>query len=276
MSKLAWDQVGEKTYETGTDHGVLYPIQQDNTYSKGAAWNGLTAVTDSPSGAEATDLYADNIKYLSLRSAEEFGFTIEAYESPEEFDQCDGSASPVGGVKLGQQGRKMFGFSYRSIVGNDTENNDHGYKLHLIYGATASPSERAYQTVNDSPEAITFSWECETTPVNVTGYKPTSIITIDSTTADPTKLAALEAILYGSDATTSYAEVTPEVGDNPKSEGWYERSGSEEPYTYTLTDDTSVDAQKTYYAKTTSGGSEARMPLPDEVIELMTPTNIGG
>ena len=198
MAKLIWDQTGDRLYETGVDHGVLYPYNTvSKAYDSGVAWNGLTGVTESPSGAEATPLYADNIKYLNLRSAEEFGATVECYTYPEEFEKLDGSKALATGVNIGQQSRGTFGLSYRTKVGNDTELDDHGYKLHLIYGATASPSERAYQTVNDSPEAITFSYEITTTPVEVTGAKPTAILTIDSTKADATKLAALEAILYG-------------------------------------------------------------------------------
>lgn len=202
MSRLVWDKTGERFYETGVDRGVLYPIQEGGLYNKGVPWNGLTAVSESPSGAEATAIWADNIKYLSLMSAEEFGCTIEAYTYPDEFAECDGSADLVesGGVTIGQQNRKMFGLCYRTIVGNDVDSNDHGYKLHLIYGCQASPSERAYATVNDSPEAITFSWEITTTPVSVTGFKPTACLTIDSTKCDATCLSKLEEILYGKDA----------------------------------------------------------------------------
>lgn len=226
MAKIVWDQTGERLYETGVDHGVLYPIQEGNLYNKGVAWNGLTGVTESPSGAEATDLYADNIKYLSMRSAETFGATIEAYTYPDEFGECDGSAEIATGVQIGQQSRKMFGLCYRTVLGNDTNGNDHGYKLHLIYGATASPSEKGYATINDSPEAITFSWEVTTTPVNVTGFKPTACITIDSTKANKTDLASLEEILYGKDPSG------PEAQD----------------------------------------GVEPRLPLPDEVAEIMSTT----
>ena len=218
MSKLVWDKTGERYYETGVKNGVLY-IPTEGVYSKGVAWNGLTAVTESPSGAEATALYADDMKYLSLYSAEEFGATNEAYTYPDEFAQCDGSAELTKGVSIGQQTRKTFGLCYRTTIGNDTDGNDHGYKLHMIYGCMASPSEKAYATINDSPEAITLSWEVTTTPVSVAGFKPTASITIDSTKADPTKLAALEDILYGKDG---------------------------EP------------------------GSEARLPLPDEIKTLMS------
>lgn len=198
MSRIVWDKTSERLYETGVKNGVLY-VQEGGAYPKGVAWNGLTAVTESPSGAEASPLYADDIKYLNLMSTEEFGATVEAYTYPEEFEQCDGSASIADGVTIGQQARKTFGMCYKTTVGNDVEGNDYGYKLHIIYGALAAPSEKAYATINDSPEAITFSWEVTTTPVNVTGHKPTASLVIDSTKADPTKLKALEDILYGTD-----------------------------------------------------------------------------
>lgn len=222
MSKLKWDQTGERLYETGVRNGVLYPLGASGTYPKGVAWNGLTAVTESPSGAEATPLYADDIKYLNLMSTEEFGATIEAYTYPDEFAECDGSATLATGVQIGQQARKTFGLCYRTALGNDVAGNDYGYKLHIIYGALAAPSEKAYATINDSPEAITFSWEVTTTPVNVTGFKPTASITIDSTKANATKLAALEEILYGKDAASGGGE-----------------------------------------------GADPRLPLPDEIAELM-------
>lgn len=198
MSKLTWDAIGERYYETGIKKGVLYP-QVAGTYPKGVAWNGLTGVTESPSGAEPTPMYADDIKYLNLMSNEEFGGTIEAFTYPDEFKACNGEAELAAGVSIGQQARVPFGMCYRTTLGNDTENNEHGYKLHLVYGAQASVSEKAYATVNDTPEAVTFSWEFTTTPVDVTGFKPTSIVVIDSTKVDAGKLAALEAILYGSD-----------------------------------------------------------------------------
>lgn len=206
MSKLVWDQTGERYYETGVKMGVLYPQSASGTYPKGVAWNGLTAVTESPSGAEATPLYADDVKYLNLYSAEEFGATIEAYTYPDEFAECDGSAELTTGVTIGQQKRKAFGLCYRTTIGNDTDGNDHGYKIHIIYGAMASPSEKAYATINDSPEAITFSWEITTTPVSVSGFKPTASVTIDSTKVDGTKLKQLEAILYGDNGSSSAGE----------------------------------------------------------------------
>lgn len=222
--KLVWDQTGERYYETGVKQGVLYPLSSTGAYSKGVAWNGLTAVTESPSGAEATPLYADDIKYLNLYSAEEFGATVEAYMYPDEFAECDGSVSLTDGVAIGQQPRKTFGLCYRTTLGNDTEGSDYGYKLHLIYGAKAAPSEKAYATINDSPEAITFSWELTTTPVNVTGHKPTASLVIDSTKVSAAALAALELVLYGKDPTTTNGE----------------------------------------------NGVDPRMPLPDEVLSIIT------
>lgn len=198
MAKISWDETGKRFFETGTDQGVLYVQGSGGTYPKGVAWNGLISVTESPSGAEASPLYADNIKYLNLFSAEEFGATVEAFTYPDEFAECDGSAELVTGVKIGQQDRKSFGLCYRTKIGNDTDGNDHGYKIHLIYGCKASPSEKAYSSVNDSPEALTLSWEISTTPVNVTGHKPTATLEIDSRKCDPGKLQKLEEILYGS------------------------------------------------------------------------------
>lgn len=230
MSRIVWDAIGEHLYETGVDRAVVYPQATDGTYPQGFAWNGITSVSESPSGAEATDLWADNRKYLSLLSAEDFGASIEAYTYPDEFAVLDGTASPVAGVTIAQQTRRPFGFCYRTVVGNDTASNDHGYKLHLIYGAKASPSEKSYQTINDSPEAISFSWELTTTPVNVTGYKATALVTIDSTKVnDSEKMQLLEDVLYGKDA------VAADV-------------------------DHGIEAQE---------ATDARLPLPDEVIYIL-------
>ena len=223
MSKIKWDETGKRYYETGVDHGVLYPIGSNGKYDKGVAWNGLISVTEAPSGAEPNNLYADNIKYLVLVGAEDFGYTIEAYTYPDEWAACDGSAEPVPGMSIGQQARKVFGLVHRTKLGNDTDGQDHGYKLHLLYGGLASPSERGYQTVNVSPEAITVSWEVTTTPVDVPGFKPTACVIINSTKVDGEKLAALEEILYGKD---------------PAAEGG-------------------------------TDGTEPRLPLPAEVIELL-------
>ena len=200
MSKLVWDETGKRFYETGVKQGVLYPQAAGGTYPKGVAWNGLTSVSENPEGAEPEPLYADDIKYLNLMSVEEFKATIEAYTYPDEFAECDGSASIAEGVTVGQQKRKPFGLCYRTTLGNDVDGNSHGYKLHLVYGALAAPSEKNFETINDSPEAATFSWELSTTPVAISkdGFQPTASITIDSTKADSTKLKALEDILYGS------------------------------------------------------------------------------
>lgn len=211
MAKLVFDESGKRFYETGVSKGVLYVQDVNGAYPQGVAWNGLTAVNEAPSGAEATPLYADDIKYLELRSAEEFGATIEAYTYPDEFEQCDGSAELAEGVVIGQQARKAFGLCYRTIVGNDVQGNDFGYKLHLIYGATAAPSEKAYATVNDSPEAVTFSWEVTCTPVEVEGFKPTATVVIDSRKVDAEKLAALEAKLYGSDSEEAQLPLPAEI-----------------------------------------------------------------
>lgn len=211
MAALVWDAVGERFYESGVDHGVLYIPDVSGVYATGFAWNGLISVTESPSGAESNPQYADNIKYLNLVSAEEFGATVEAFTYPEEFAVCDGTALPEPGVALGQQTRKSFGLSYRTKMGNDVSGQDLGYKLHLIYGCTAAPSEKAYSTINDSPEALTFSWELTTTPAPVTGYKPVSSITVDSTVADAADLLALENLLYGDGAGTAKLPTPDEV-----------------------------------------------------------------
>ena len=212
MARLEWDKTGEHLYETGVDHGVLYFPDQTGAYKNSVAWNGLISVSESPSGAEATGQYADNIKYLNLISAEEFGATVEAYTYPEEFEACNGNKELVDntGVYVGQQSRSVFGFCYRTMIGNDTDGQDHGYKLHLVYGCQVSPSEKAYQTINDSPEALTFSWELSTTPVNVTGKKPTALLVIDSTKIDSTKLTRIEAKLYGDESSTGAVLPTPD------------------------------------------------------------------
>ena len=219
MAKLVWDETGKRLYETGVKNGVLYPQDPTGIYPKGVAWNGLTAVTQSPSGAEATPLYADDMKYLNLYSAEEFGATVEAYTYPDEFAECDGSAELAKGVMIGQQPRKAFGLAYKTVIGNDVKNNKYGYKLHLIYGAMASPSEKAYATINDSPEAITFSWEITTTPVSVAGFEPTAYIEIDSTKAEPTKLATLEEKLFGSASEEATLPLPNEVATLMTAEG---------------------------------------------------------
>lgn len=209
--RLKWDQTGERTYETGVSNGVLYPQKSDGSYDHGVAWSGLASVSENPSGAEPTKIYADNIAYLTLISAEEFGATVEAYTYPDEFAECDGSAEVADGVMVGQQDHKPFGMVYKTIVGNDTEKDTYGYKLHMIYGATAAPSEKSYSTVNDSPEAITFSWELSTTPVEITDRKPAASITIDSTKADKEKLKALEDILFGSEDSEARLPLPDEI-----------------------------------------------------------------
>lgn len=211
MPKLTWDDTGKRLFETGVKQGVLYPISTEGVYNKGVAWNGLTSVSESPSGAEATDLYADDTKYLSLLSAETFGATIEAYTYPDEFAECDGTAELTTGVTIGQQARKVFGLCYRTTVGNDVDGNDHGYKLHLIYGCKATPSEKAYSTINDSPEAITFSWEINTTPVTVEGHKPTASLVVDSTKVAAEKMAKLEEVLYGNETSEARLPLPAEV-----------------------------------------------------------------
>lgn len=212
MSRLIWDAIGEKIYETGVDHGVLYPQANNGTYPLGVVWNGITAFTESPGGAELTDLWADNIKYASIRAAETFGGTLEAYTYPSEFEACDGSAELAPGVLIGQQSRSPFGLSYRTTVGNDTiAEGDEGYKIHLVYGASANPSEKAYATINESPDAITFSWELTTLPIAVVGHKPTATLVVDSTKVDPTQLAELEDILYGTEGVSPRLPLPDEI-----------------------------------------------------------------
>ena len=272
MIKLKWDQIGEKKFETGVDRGVLYPIA-NGIYPKGVAWSGLTTVSESPDGGDAQDFYADNIKYGSLRGAENFNGTIECYTYPDEWKECDGRKELLKGVSIGQQNRKAFGLSYRSLIGNDTELLDYGYTLHLVYNATSSPSEKSRQTVNESPEAQTFSYEFKTTPVGVTkvpDMKATAHLEIDSTLVSAAQLTAIENILYGTEGTVSYNEVSPVGTENPTSEGWYERSGSVGAYVYTLTSDTAVDSEKTYYEKVETGAVDGRLPLPDEVFQILS------
>ena len=216
--KITWDKSGERYYETGVKRGVLY-VMDKGAYGNGVAWNGLTAVTESPSGAEASPMYADDIKYLNLYSAEEFAATVEAYTYPDEFAECDGSAEIAPGVTIGQQKRKTFGMCYTTVLGNDTDGNDYGYKIHIIYGANAAPSEKAYATINDSPEAITFSWELTTTPVEVAGHKPTASLTIDSTKTTPEKMKAIEDILYGTESQEPRLPLPSEIAEVLKSEG---------------------------------------------------------
>ena len=199
MPKLVWDQTGEKLYETGVKNCALYVMDENNKYGKGVAWNGISSISESPSGAEPTAIYADDVKYLNLYSAEEYAATVEAYTYPDEFAQCDGSAEIATGISIGQQSRKTFGLAYVTTLGNDTENNDYGKKIHVIYGAKAAPSEKGYATINDSPEAITFSWSLSTTPVNVTGFKPTASVVIDSTKVSAENLKKLEDALFGSE-----------------------------------------------------------------------------
>lgn len=267
MSKLNWNQTGEHRYETGVKQGALYVQDEDGAYPKGVAWVGLTAVTESPSGAEPTALYADDAKYLTLLSAEEFGATVEAYTYPEEFAECDGSASIAPGVTIGQQKRKKFGMAYKSTIGNDVDSTDYGYKLHLIYGALAAPSEKAYNTINDNPEAVTFSWELSTTPVAVDGFKSTASVTIDSTKIDKKKLAALETILFGKD----YELLTEEPADwSTNYKNYFTKSGT----TYSAVADSSAPSweAKKYYA----AGADARLPLPAEIIEIMETVEAAG
>lgn len=259
MSRLEWDKSSERLYETGVKMGVLYP-QEKGLYPKGVVWNGLTSVTESPEGGEPEPLYADDIKYLNLMSTEQLKVSIEAYMYPDEFAECDGSAEIAPGVRIGQQNRKNFGMSYRTTLGNADEGNEYGYKLHLIYGCLAAPSEKGYESINDSPEAITFSWEASTTPVSVTGFKPTANITIDSTKVDAIKLAKLENILHGFDVAAFDENKTYSVGD------YCEHGGK----TYVCSNEVSVAApwsDSDWTEDATAG--VARLPLPDEVAEIM-------
>lgn len=266
--KLTWDETGERLYETGVKNCALFVYDNTNKqYGAGVPWNGLTKVTEKPTGAEAKPIYADDIKYLNLFSAEEFEATMNAYTYPKEFEPCDGSAELGTGVTIGQQNRKTFALVYKTTLGNDTELNDYGYKLHVIYGCMAQPSQKEYSTINDSPEAIEFSWEIKTTPVNVDGFKPTATVIIDSTTTAEAKLTQIENALYGTDGTVTYTSQTP--SSNPKAEGLYERSGSAGAYIYTLTNDTTIDSGKTYYKKVTTGGTDATLLLPNQIKAIL-------
>ena len=265
---IIWDEQGAKKFEAGTDHAVLYPITS-GAYPKGVAWNGITAVNESPEGGDAQDFYADNTKYGSLRGAENFNGTIECYTYPDEWKECDGRKELVPGVTIAQQNRKAFGLSYRSLIGNDTEGLDLGYTLHLVYNATASPTEKSRSTINESPEAGTMSYEFKTTPVPVTvipNAKATSHLEIDSTKVTKAQLDAIEAILYGTAGSVSYNEVSPVGTENPVTEGWYELVGT----AYVLSADTTVDSDKTYFEKVEVGAVDGRLPLPDEVYTILS------
>lgn len=264
MAKLLWDQIGEKIYETGVDHGILF-VNKSGSYGEGVAWNGLTAVTESPSGAEASPIYADNIKYLNLYSAEEFGCTIEAYTYPDEFGVCDGSADIATGVSIGQQERKSFGFAYRTRLGNDTEGDSYGEKIHLIYGCRASTTQKGYSTVNDSPEAINFSWEVTTTPVPVTGFRPTANVIIDSTKTDETKYKKLIAILEGTDDTYTELETVPEDWSTNYT-NYYTKDGTGK-YVAVTGEVAPTFSEGEYYSKT--AGAASRLPFPEEIMDLM-------
>lgn len=266
MSKIKWDLIGERKYKTGVDHGVLYP-QKNGQYPKGIAWNGLTSVNKSPSGAEDNKLYADNMQYLNMKSAEVLSLTIECYYYPDEWAECNGETSFSEGVYIGQQRRNTFGFSYRTKIGNDTEGDDYGFELNLVYGCSSTPSEQSSQTINDSPEAATFSYEVSTTPINVSGvgpdgkpYKPTACITIDSTKIERAKLVALEEILYGTDPVYSKSEVSSDFVDGTT---YYEMIDGE----YVETTDSTYDSSKIYY-ELTKAGSDGRLPLPNEIKEM--------
>lgn len=264
MAKLVWDNTTEKRFEAGVDHGVLYVVNASGEYKPGVVWNGLTSVSESPEGGDENAFYADNIKYGSLRGTEDFGGSIEAYTYPTEWEACDGSATIAQGASIGQQTRKTFGLSYRTLIGNDEKGLDYGYRLHLIYAATASPSERSYETINDSPDAITLSWDFTTNPIPVgEGFKNAAQITIDSTKADPAKLATLEEKLYGTNGTTTYSKFSGNSFE--KGVTYYELNGE----TYVATKDTEPQSGKTYYTASISGATIPYLPLPAEVISTL-------
>lgn len=260
MARITWDATGEHLYETGVRNAVLY-VQNSGAYPTGVAWNGITAISESPSGADPTPLYADDIKYLNLIGTEEFGASIEAYTYPEEFGECDGTADLAPGVSIGQQKRKTFGLCYRTIVGNDVDGDEYGYKLHIIYGCTASPSEKGYQTINDSPDAISFSWEVNTVPVTVDGHKPTALVTIDSTKVNnPAKMAALEAVLYGVDAEAFDASKTYAIGDYC--------TNNTKTYVCSTAITTAGAWDVTKWTEVANPGPH--LPLPAEIAEIMS------
>lgn len=282
MSQIKWDQTGEKKYELGVDHGVLYRHGDSGEtlqeYALAYPWNGLTAVNEAPDGGDANDQYADNIKYVTIMGTENYVATIEALNYPPEFAECDGSAEIAPGVYAGQQRRKPFGFTYRTKIGNDVDGEDAGYKLHLVYGMLASPSDKDYETMNESPEAMTFSWECRGTAVPCTGYRPTAHLVIDSTKTDATKLAALEAILYGQDASEAKDAVYKETTDDAPQTGktYYTKSGN----IYTEFSGSTFDSGTTYYemvspAVPAKEATNARLPKPDEVMTIMRATTGG-
>lgn len=274
MARITWDDIGKRYYTTGVDHVTLYVQNTDGTYQKGVPFNGVSAIEESPSGAESTAIYADNIKYLDLTSKEDYGCSITAYSSPEEFDVCDGTATPVKGLKIGQQTRRRFGLVYRTNIGNDTEGNDYGYAYHIVYNCKAAVSSKSHNTINDSPEATELSWEVTTTDVNINGYKPSAKLTVYTRDLTPEILTALENELFGSDEggtdatlptperimeilggvqpTETYVEVTPVGTENPSEEGWYEYDSTND--TYVATEDTTVVSGKTYYEKVVSQG----------------------
>ena len=264
MSRLKWDETGNRKYETGTKKGVVFPMNNDGTYGAGIAWDGLTGVTKSPGGAEANDVYADDIKYLTLLSAETFAFTIECLQYPDEFAECNGEVESVPGVKIGQQERKAFGFAYESILGNDTQSNKYGKILHLFYNSKCSPSEKSYTTVNESPETMTMSFECNSTAVKIDEDTSTCTVEIDSTQVDADKFAAFQDILYGTDASVSYVVTADTAFDSGKT--YYEKVGD----SYVATQDVTMDPQKTYYEKVETEATVSRLPLPAEVIAFFT------
>ena len=259
MSRIQWDESGKRRYRTGVKKGVLYKMN-GSSYGTGVGWSGLTAVTENPGGAEPNDVYADDMKYLTLMSAETFGFTIECLQYPDEFGECNGEVEPVTGVKIGQQDRKAFGFAYQTVQGNDTQGNKYGHILHLVYNSKCSPSEKSHQTINESPETETMSFECNSTAEKIDEDTQTCTIEIDSTKVDAEKLTAFENIIFGSDGTVTYVETEDTTMQAGKT--YYELVGTE----YVETTDTEFDSQKTYYEKNETGGTDPRLPKPAEVI----------